>query len=104
MAMNTPTAKDIDQYIAGFPPEVQVMLEELRATIKKAAPEAMETISYQMPAFKLKESWFTLQPTKITSVSTLQGPELNTSRRRFLPINLQKVPFSFLWINRYHWI
>jgi uncharacterized protein YdhG (YjbR/CyaY superfamily) len=53
MAMNTPQAKDIDQYIAGFPPEVQVMLEELRATIRNAAPEAMETISYQMPAFKL---------------------------------------------------
>ncbi|HAH22526.1 MAG TPA: hypothetical protein DCL77_01960 [Prolixibacteraceae bacterium] len=51
--MNTPQAKDIDQYIAGFPPEVQVMLEELRATIRNAAPEAMETISYQMPAFKL---------------------------------------------------
>ena len=51
--MTTPKAKDIDEYIAGFPPEVQVILEELRATIKKAAPEAQETISYQMPAFKL---------------------------------------------------
>ena len=49
--MSTPKAKDIDEYIAGFPPEVQLMLEELRATIKKAASEAQETISYQMPAF-----------------------------------------------------
>lgn len=53
MAMNTPKAKDIDEYIAGFAPDVQVMLEELRAAIRKAAPEAKETISYQMPAFLL---------------------------------------------------
>lgn len=53
MAMNTPKAKDIDEYIAAFPPEVQAKLEELRSTIKKAAPQALETISYQMPAFKL---------------------------------------------------
>jgi uncharacterized protein YdhG (YjbR/CyaY superfamily) len=49
--MNTPKAKDMDEYIAGFPTEVQLMLEELRATIRMAAPEAQETISYQMPAF-----------------------------------------------------
>ena len=49
--MNTPKAKNIDEYIAAFPPEIQVMLEELRGIIKKAAPEARETISYQMPAF-----------------------------------------------------
>jgi len=52
MAMNTPTAKNIDEYIAAFPPQVQTMLEELRAAIKKAAPGAEESISYQMPAFK----------------------------------------------------
>lgn len=45
--------KDIDQYISGFPEEIQKPLEELRATIKKGAPEAEEVISYGMPAFKL---------------------------------------------------
>ena len=35
-----------------FPDEVQVILEELRATIRNAAPDAQEVISYQMPAFK----------------------------------------------------
>ena len=49
--MNTPKAKNIDEYIVCFPPEVQVMLEEIRTAIKKAAPDAQETISYQMPAF-----------------------------------------------------
>ncbi len=45
--------KNIESYIAGFPKEVQAILEQVRATIKKAAPEAEETISYGIPAFKL---------------------------------------------------
>ena len=44
--------KDIDEYIARFPTDVRVILEKVRMTIRKAAPEAKETISYQMPAFK----------------------------------------------------
>jgi len=44
--------KDIDEYIARFPAHVQATLEKVRGTIRKAAPEATETISYQMPAFK----------------------------------------------------
>ncbi len=42
-----------DQYISAFPEEIQKILEELRATIKHAAPKAEEVISYGMPAFKL---------------------------------------------------
>jgi uncharacterized protein YdhG (YjbR/CyaY superfamily) len=45
-------AKDIDQYIANLPTEVQVVLEKVRQTIRDAAPLARETISYAMPAFK----------------------------------------------------
>ena len=44
----------IDEYIANFPADVQKKLNELRAVIKKAAPEAEEKISYQMPTFFLK--------------------------------------------------
>ena len=44
----------IDEYIATFPEEIQKILEELRATIKAAAPEAEEKISYQIPTFALK--------------------------------------------------
>ncbi|MHB0955016.1 MAG: iron chaperone [Pirellulaceae bacterium] len=44
--------KDIDEYIARFPAEVRGILAKVRATIRMAAPEAKETISYQMPAFK----------------------------------------------------
>jgi uncharacterized protein YdhG (YjbR/CyaY superfamily) len=43
----------IDEYIAAFPAEIQIVLEELRATIKAAAPDAEEKISYQMPTFAL---------------------------------------------------
>ena len=46
------TFKDIDEYIAAQTPEVQILLEQMRKTIKKAAPEAEEVISYNMPAFK----------------------------------------------------
>jgi uncharacterized protein YdhG (YjbR/CyaY superfamily) len=46
--------KNIDEYIAGFPKDVQEILEKIRATIREAAPEAEETISYQMPTFTLK--------------------------------------------------
>jgi len=44
----------IDEYIANFPAEVQKKLEDLRAVIKAAAPEAQEKIGYQMPTFTLK--------------------------------------------------
>jgi uncharacterized protein YdhG (YjbR/CyaY superfamily) len=44
----------IDEYIANFPKDIQGILEKLRATIRKAAPTAEETINYQMPTFTLK--------------------------------------------------
>lgn len=43
----------IDEYIAQFPEDLQIKLNELRAVIKAAAPEAKERISYQMPTFTL---------------------------------------------------
>ena len=50
-----PTApKNIDEYIAGFPEDVQAILQKIRMTIRKAAPDAEETIKYQMPTFTLK--------------------------------------------------
>ena len=45
--------ENVDEYIASFSPEIQSILEMIRSTIKKAAPDAKETISYQMPAFEL---------------------------------------------------
>jgi uncharacterized protein YdhG (YjbR/CyaY superfamily) len=45
--------KTIDAYIAGFSPEVQDILQRIRQLIRTAVPDAVETISYQMPTFKL---------------------------------------------------
>ena len=45
--------KTITQYIALFPPDVREVLEEIRAAIRAAAPDAEEAISYQIPAFML---------------------------------------------------
>ncbi|MCA9964859.1 MAG: DUF1801 domain-containing protein [Anaerolineales bacterium] len=47
------SSKTIDDYIADFPPAVQEILQTIRATVREAAPEATEAISYQMPTFKL---------------------------------------------------
>jgi uncharacterized protein YdhG (YjbR/CyaY superfamily) len=43
----------IDEYIKSFSPDVQAVLEKVRQTVRLAAPEAKEAISYQMPGFKL---------------------------------------------------
>jgi uncharacterized protein YdhG (YjbR/CyaY superfamily) len=48
--MATPTS--VDDYLAALPEAPRAALEELRKTIKAAAPEATETISYEMPTFK----------------------------------------------------
>ena len=52
MESNQPAPKNIDEYIARFSPDVQEILQALRAAIREAAPKAEETIGYQMPAFE----------------------------------------------------
>lgn len=48
---------NIDEYIASFPKETQRVLEEIRALVKQTVPEATETISYDMPTFRLEEGY-----------------------------------------------
>jgi uncharacterized protein YdhG (YjbR/CyaY superfamily) len=50
----------IDEYIATFPKNVQMVLQQIRQAVKDAAPKAEEAISYNMPAFKLNGNlvWF----------------------------------------------
>ena len=54
MRSDQTTPKDIDEYIAGFPDDVQAILQKIRMTIRDVAPGAEETISYGMPTFTLK--------------------------------------------------
>jgi uncharacterized protein YdhG (YjbR/CyaY superfamily) len=60
MAMNKKIPKNIDEYIDLFPQEVQLLLEKMRLTIRKAAPKAEEWISYRIPTFKMNGNlvWF----------------------------------------------
>jgi uncharacterized protein YdhG (YjbR/CyaY superfamily) len=46
-------ARDIDAYIAGFPPAVQARLRQVRAIVRRCAPDAVEAIKYAMPTFVL---------------------------------------------------
>lgn len=48
-----PKYTTIDAYIADFPEDVQTRLEAMREAIREAAPDAEETLFYQVPAFKL---------------------------------------------------
>ena len=54
METNKTAPKNIDEYIAGFPGDIQEILKKIRKTVREAAPEAGETIKYQMPTFTLK--------------------------------------------------
>lgn len=52
MAMTRTTPGSVEEYIAAFSPEIQAILEQIRSTVRAVAPDAEETISYQMPTFK----------------------------------------------------
>ena len=47
------TYRTIDEYVKTFPADAQKILEKIREVIREAAPEAVETINYQIPTFKL---------------------------------------------------
>jgi uncharacterized protein YdhG (YjbR/CyaY superfamily) len=51
MAMQKPN--NADEYIAAYPADVQKRLQQIREVIKKAVPQALEVISYAMPAYKV---------------------------------------------------
>lgn len=55
---NPPRFADIDDYIAAAAPEVRAILSEIREIAQRAAPEASETISYQMPALRKGRVFF----------------------------------------------
>jgi uncharacterized protein YdhG (YjbR/CyaY superfamily) len=52
--MKSSQADSVDSYIASFPASTRMLLTQMRETIRKAAPEAEELMSYQMPAYKLE--------------------------------------------------
>jgi uncharacterized protein YdhG (YjbR/CyaY superfamily) len=71
-------ANTVDDYIASFPPEIQSLLQQIRAVIREAAPDATEGIAYQMPAYKLNKKplvYFAAFPKHIGFYATPTGHE-----------------------------
>ncbi len=52
--MTTPQPTTVDAYIAGFSEDIQQLLQQIRATVREAAPEATETIKYAIPTYTLQ--------------------------------------------------
>ena len=67
----------IDEYIARYPEDVQQTLHKIRAVIREAAPDAVEKISYQIPAFYLNGGlvWFGVYKHHIGLYPTPSGTE-----------------------------
>lgn len=53
MGKSPPACRDVDAYLAQFAPEVRARLQKIRATIRRAAPRAVESIGYGIAAYKL---------------------------------------------------
>jgi uncharacterized protein YdhG (YjbR/CyaY superfamily) len=104
--MNTATPKNIDEYVAGFPRDVQETLQKIRRIIGEAAPDAAETIKYRMPTFVLhgnlvhfagfeKHIGFYPTPSAIEAFSAeLAGYESAKGSVQF-PLN-RPVPFTLI--------
>ena len=93
----------IDEYIKTVPKDVQPVVRGIRRAIQKAAPDAVETISYQMPSFKLNgDSWCLSRPGNITSACTRYPQVLLHSKRRYRNTKQQRAPCNSRWINRFH--
>jgi uncharacterized protein YdhG (YjbR/CyaY superfamily) len=52
MTRDTKSVGDVEEYLAALPPASRIAMEAIRAAVRSAVPEATETISYQMPAFR----------------------------------------------------
>lgn len=92
----------IDQYIATFPADIRELLQLFRHTIIDACPQAVETISYGIPAFKFEGAmlaWFGAHT--LTSGSIRVVRPLRLFRRSFRCIRVQKVRYNFHSINHY---
>jgi uncharacterized protein YdhG (YjbR/CyaY superfamily) len=106
MTISKKDFKTIDEYIATFPKDVQVILKEFRREVREAAPNSEETISYQMPAFKQNGIlvWFAAFKNhigffpKVSAIEAfkdeLSGYELSKGTIRF-PLN-KPIPFDLV--------
>jgi uncharacterized protein YdhG (YjbR/CyaY superfamily) len=74
--MRYPKFTSVDEFVANYPPEMQAILTKIRQIILTAAPEAVESISYGMPAYKLNKKplvYFSAYPKHIGLYATPAG-------------------------------
>lgn len=95
-------AKTIDEYIAGFPADIQEILQKIRQTIREAAPDAQETIKYAMPTFTLNGNLVYFGAYKehigfyppVEGIEELANYEVGRGTIRF-PLN-QPIPYDLI--------
>jgi uncharacterized protein YdhG (YjbR/CyaY superfamily) len=90
---------NIDEYIAGFPENIQEKLKQIRQVIKESAPGAREAISYGMPTYKQNGTWCTLPLLKTISAFSRRLRVSAHSRKNYRFMVHQKGQSGFLWIN-----
>lgn len=88
------SVKSVDEYLALYSGDMRKLLEQMRTIIRKAAPDAEEVISYQMPAYKQNGILVILLRTQNTSASTLLHQELLHFRMNSKNTNQVKVLFN----------
>jgi len=95
--VETSNPKNVDDYISTFPSEVQEVLNKFRATVKKAAPEAEEVISYQMPAYKFHGIlvYFAVHKNHIGFYPTGSGVEIFKDELKDYKTSKGTVQFSY---------
>lgn len=90
----------IDEYIAAQPEDVQSLMQSIRGTIRAAAPEATEKISWQMPTFWQGENLIHFAAFKNTSGCTPAAKPHPSSRSGSQVIRLPRERFSFRLVSR----
>jgi uncharacterized protein YdhG (YjbR/CyaY superfamily) len=106
MDKSTDVPKNIDEYIAKFPIEVQEKLQKIRKIVRDAAPEATEKISYQMPTFYLygnlvhfaaykKHIGFYPTPSGITSFDEELAPYKRAKGSVIFPLD-KPIPYDLI--------
>jgi uncharacterized protein YdhG (YjbR/CyaY superfamily) len=81
--MTATKPSNIDEYISGFPENVQHMLQQIRTAIQKEVPAAKETISYGMPAFNLNGSYLIYFAAYKNHISIYPAPTDKTFEKDF---------------------
>ncbi len=95
--------ENVDSYILGFPAEVQKVLQQVRSTVRDTAPEAEESISYGMPAYKFKGKplvYFAAFKNHIGFTPRL--PVILLSKKRSPAIGKAKGLCNFRWTSLCH--